>query len=102
MKNFYTPVDNRLRSGQPQPVLNLKMKSLNEIVAETPGLLVNGDWVCLNIDTRTSWPTMPLSFVFEGHQLWVMPLTRIIIRGWQRASRPIWTAMKASRSFIVP
>lgn len=51
------------------------MKSLNEIVAETPGLLVNGDWVCLNIDTRTSWPTMPQSFVFEGHQVWVMPLT---------------------------
>ena len=51
------------------------MKSLNEILAETPGLLVNGEWLCLNIDTRTPWPTIPQSFVFEGHQLWVMPLT---------------------------
>lgn len=56
-------------------MLNLKMSSLNEIVAETPGLLVNGDWVCLNIDTRTAWPTKPQSFVFEGRQVWVMPLT---------------------------
>ena len=51
------------------------MKPLNEIVAETPGLLMNGEWVCLNIDTRTPWPTKPQSFAFEGHQLWVMPLT---------------------------
>jgi hypothetical protein len=27
------------------------MRSLNEILADTPGLLVNGDWVCLNIDS---------------------------------------------------
>ena len=60
------PVDNRLRSGQLLSVLDLIIGSLNEIVAETPGLLVNGDWVCLNIDSRTSWPTKPQSFVFEG------------------------------------
>lgn len=51
------------------------MSSLNEIVADTPGLLVNGDWACLNIDTRTAWPTKPQSFTFEGRQVWVMPLT---------------------------
>lgn len=51
------------------------MSSLNEIVADTPGLLVNGDWACLNIDTRTAWPTKPQSFTFEGGQVWVMPLT---------------------------
>lgn len=56
-------------------MLNLKMSSLNEIVADTPGLRVNGDWACLNIDTRTAWPTKPQSFVFEGRQVWVMPLT---------------------------
>lgn len=56
-------------------MLNLKMNSLNEVVADTPGLLVNGDWVCLNIDTRTAWPTKPQSFAFEGCQVWVMPLT---------------------------
>lgn len=56
-------------------MLNLKMRPLNEIVADTPGLLVNGDWACLNIDTRTAWPTKPQSFVFEGRQIWVIPLT---------------------------
>lgn len=69
------PVDNRLRSGQFGSVLELKIRSLNEIVTNTPDLLLNGDWVCLNIDTRTSWPTKPQSFVFEGLQVWVMPLT---------------------------
>lgn len=56
-------------------MLNLKMSSLNEIVADTPSLMVNGDWVCLNIDTRTAWPTKPQSFAFEGCQVWVMPVT---------------------------
>lgn len=51
------------------------MSSLNEIVADTPGLRVNGDWACLNIDTRTAWPTKPQSFLFEGCQVWVIPLT---------------------------
>ncbi|GGB38335.1 hypothetical protein GCM10011380_29660 [Sphingomonas metalli] len=56
-------------------MINLKMKSLNEIVADTPGLLVSGEWVCLNIDTRTAWPTKPQFFAFEGCQVWIMPLT---------------------------
>lgn len=56
-------------------MLDLKISSLNEIVADAPGLRVNGDWACLNIDTRTAWPTKPQSFVFEGRQVWVMPLS---------------------------
>ena len=56
-------------------MLNLKKSTLNEIVADAPELVVNGDWACLNIDTRTAWPTKPQSFVFEGCQVWVMPLT---------------------------
>lgn len=54
---------------------NLKISSLNEILEDTPGLRVNGDWVCLNIDTHTAWPTKPQSFVIDGRQVWVMPLT---------------------------
>lgn len=50
-------------------------KSLNDVLTETPELRVNGDWLCLNVDTGTSWPTKPQSFMFEGHQLWVMPYT---------------------------
>lgn len=48
-------------------------KSLNQILEAKSELRVNGDWACLCIDTRTSWPTEPQSFVFEGHTLWVMP-----------------------------
>ena len=56
-------------------MLNLERKSLNDVLAETPGLKINGEWVCLNIDTRTAWPTKPQVFLFEGHPVWVMPLT---------------------------
>ena len=50
-------------------------KSLNDILTETPELKVNGDWLCLNIETNTSWPTKPQPFTFEGHSLWLMPLS---------------------------
>ncbi|RWK41073.1 methylamine utilization protein MauJ [Mesorhizobium sp.] len=56
-------------------MLNLKAKPFNEVLAETPELKVNGEWLCLNIDARTGWPTKPQAFTFEGHQVWVMPLT---------------------------
>ncbi len=56
-------------------MLNLERKSLNDVVAATPGLKVNGDWVCLNINTRVAWPTEPQIFTFEGVEVWVMPLT---------------------------
>jgi len=52
-----------------------KRKSLNDVLTETPELRVNGNWLCLNIDTRMSWPTTPQSFSFEGYRLWVMPYT---------------------------
>lgn len=50
-------------------------KSLNDILVDTPDLRVNGDWLCLNIETNTAWPTKPQSFSFEGHTLWLMPLS---------------------------
>lgn len=53
----------------------LTLKSLNDVVAETPDLLVHGDWLCINIDTNTPWPNKPQRFTFEGHELWVMPHT---------------------------
>lgn len=48
-------------------------QSLNDILTETPELRVNGEWLCLNIETNAAWPTKPQSFVFEGHTLWLMP-----------------------------
>lgn len=48
-------------------------KSLSEIFDETPELRVNGDWLCLNIEIRTAWPTKPQAMTFEGHFLWLMP-----------------------------
>lgn len=48
-------------------------KSLSEIFDETPELRVNGDWLCLNIETRTAWPTKPQAMTFEGHIIWLMP-----------------------------
>jgi Methylamine utilization protein MauJ len=56
-------------------MLNLKAKPFNQVLEETPELRTNGEWVCLNVDTRTAWPTTPQAFAFEGHQAWVMPLT---------------------------
>lgn len=56
-------------------MLNLKAQPLDQILAETPELKVNGEWLCLNIDTRAAWPTRPQAFAFEDHQVWVMPLT---------------------------
>jgi hypothetical protein len=56
-------------------MLNLKAKPFEEVIAETPELKANGEWLCLNIDARTSWPTKPQSFTFEDHQVWVMPVT---------------------------
>jgi len=48
-------------------------KSLKDIFVETPELRVNGDWLCLNIETNTAWPTKPQLMQFEGHTLWLMP-----------------------------
>lgn len=56
-------------------MLNLKAKPFEEAVADTPDLKVKGEWLCLNIDSRTAWPTKPQAFTFEGHQVWVMPVT---------------------------
>ncbi len=47
-------------------------KSLNDVLEETPELRVNGDWLCLNIETTASWPTKPQPMQFEGHVLWAM------------------------------
>lgn len=48
-------------------------KSLNDILADTSELRANGDWLCLSIETKTSWPTKPQAMQFEGQTLWVMP-----------------------------
>lgn len=56
-------------------MLDRKARPFAEILDETSGLKVNGDWVCINIDPRTSWPVRPQQFTFEGHPVWVMPLT---------------------------
>ena len=49
--------------------------TLNEVLEQAPELRINGEWVCLNVDVRTAWPTKPQTFTFEGYQIWVMPIT---------------------------
>jgi len=56
-------------------MLNLEVLPFAEIIAETSELRVRGEWLCLNIEMRTSWPTRPQSFEFEEQTLWVMPVT---------------------------
>lgn len=56
-------------------MLNREMKPFAEILDGTPGLKVNGDWLCINIDPRTSWPVKPQAFTFDGHPIWLMPIT---------------------------
>lgn len=51
----------------------IERKTLNDILTETPELRVNGEWLCLNIETNTAWPTGPQAFIFEGHMLRLMP-----------------------------
>jgi hypothetical protein len=48
-------------------------KSLNDILMETPELRVNGEWLCLNIETNTAWPTKPQPHAVRGLPLWIMP-----------------------------
>lgn len=51
-------------------------KALGDILKETPELLVRGNWLCLNIETRsTAWPTKSQLLQFEGREIWVMPHT---------------------------
>jgi hypothetical protein len=56
-------------------MLNLKAMPFNQAIAEAPALTVNGEWMCLNIEIRTPWPTKPQPFTFEGHQIWIIPIT---------------------------
>jgi len=57
-------------------VRDFTVKPLNQVLDETPELKAKGEWLCLNIDTRTAWPTKPQPFTFEGHRVWVIPLTK--------------------------
>lgn len=50
-------------------------KKLGDLVESHPELLKRGDWKCVNIDNRMSWPTDPQPFDFEGERVWVMPVT---------------------------
>jgi hypothetical protein len=51
-------------------------KPLGDILKENPELLVRGNWLCLNIETRgTAWPTKAQRLLFEGREIWVMPHT---------------------------
>lgn len=56
-------------------MLNRKAKSFVEILDETPGLKLDGNWVCINIHPRISWPVRAQQFTFEGRLVWVMPIT---------------------------
>lgn len=56
-------------------MLDRKARPFAEVLGDTPELKVNGDWVCINIDSRMSWPIKPQQFTFEGHPVWVMPVT---------------------------
>lgn len=50
-------------------------KRLGKLIEAHPDLMRRGDWKCINIDNRMSWPTEPQSFEFEGRQIWIMPVT---------------------------
>jgi hypothetical protein len=56
-------------------MLNLNAKPFVQVLAETPQLKIDGEWLCLNVDVRTAWPTDPQAFSFEDHEVWVIPLT---------------------------
>lgn len=56
-------------------MLNLEVQPLEKAFEHTPELRTHGEWLCINIDTRTAWPTKPQSFQHEGHLIWVMPIS---------------------------
>lgn len=56
-------------------MLNLKAKTSSQILSENPKLNTGGEWLCLNVDTRTAWPINPQEFTFEDLVVWIMPLT---------------------------
>lgn len=50
-------------------------KSFGEILSATSELMTKGQWACINIETRSAWPTKAQTFSFEGFDLWVIPVT---------------------------
>lgn len=55
--------------------MNPKFKTLTEIRNENPGLRERGNWKVINIEPRMAWPIVAQSFVFEDHELWIIPIT---------------------------
>lgn len=55
--------------------MDSKQKSLSEILAETPELMIRGDWACLNVNMSVNWPNEPQAFAFDGLDVWIMPRT---------------------------
>lgn len=54
----------------------VELKTLHEIREETPGLKQPGTWLVINIEPRMAWPTRAQCFDFEGHQIWLLPVTQ--------------------------
>ncbi|ARJ64200.1 hypothetical protein WV31_00010 [Magnetospirillum sp. ME-1] len=58
--------------GYPLPV---EIADRQAMFDAAPELLVNGPWVCLNIQPDVIWPVRPQSLEFAGHRAWIIPIT---------------------------
>ena len=51
-------------------------KTLQEIRANSPGLLRGGSWRIINIEPKMPWPSVAQEFQFNGHNIWLIPVTQ--------------------------
>ena len=63
-----------MRNDLGQPLPN-EIAGRQAMFDAAPELQTNGQWICLNIQPNVTWPVRAQSFKFDGHRLWIIPLT---------------------------
>lgn len=51
------------------------LKTLQQIREETPELVQPGDWLLINVEPKMAWPNRSQLINFEGHDVWLLPIT---------------------------
>lgn len=85
--------------------MRFEVLSLSEVKDSHAELRARGRWFALNIDRRMNWPTSAQQFRFEGHALWIIPITTdhhpgIATIDPQADADEVWAMLHRALSFI--
>ena len=85
--------------------MRYEIRSLAEIKEDNPELTARGRWFALNIDRRMDWPTVAQKFEFEGHTLWIIPITLdyhagVATVGPKLDPEDVWAMLHRALSYI--